>query len=261
MAGTRGQIAAFTRSVQTRVILLRHAVRLAAIASVFAACFVDPPAADTTDETGGASCVAGQQGCECFGNGTCEAGLECNPDVHLCIPERCMAGDLACVCANGDCVPPYVCTGSLCMPTSSVSETSDGSVDSTGGSMPTTVTDTTVGSASTGELESTSDDGPSTTSEGDPTGVEECAAQACPACVDCVDTQACAPEVAACDAVNGCATAADCLIQCGVYLDCLDPCCADLTAQQIQVVNDLILCKSDECVATCEGEAELDGCR
>ncbi|HET6584090.1 MAG TPA: hypothetical protein VFG69_11590 [Nannocystaceae bacterium] len=243
------------------MIALRHAVRFAGIASLLAACFVDPPPAVATDGTTGDECVSGQQGCECFGNGSCEAGLECNPDVHLCIPERCMPGDLACVCANGDCVPPYVCTGSLCMPMSTVSETSDGSADTSGGSMPTSGVSAETSTSSTDSgLDSTSSAGGSS-SDGDPTGVQQCDEQDCPACVDCVDTQACAPEVAACDAVNGCATAVECLIQCGVYLDCLDPCCPGLTAEQIAVVNDLVLCKSDECVATCEGEAEIDGCR
>lgn len=255
MAGTRGQIAAFTRCVQARVSLLRHAVRLAAIASVFAACFTDPPAADTSDDTTGGSCTIGEQGCACYGNGTCEAGLECSADVQLCIPEQCMPGDLACICADGGCVPPYVCAGSLCMPMASASETSDGSAD-TSGSTPSTGTEVTSASSGT---DSSSDGAVDTTS--DPTGGVECAAESCPDCVSCVDTHACAAEVAACDVVNGCMTAVDCLIQCGVYLDCLDPCCADLTTEQLAVVNDLILCKSDECVATCEGEAEIDGCR
>jgi hypothetical protein len=266
LAGTRGQIAAFTRCVQASVIAVRDAVRLAALAGLVAAgssaCFAEPPIADTPDETSGASCSAGQQGCVCYGNGTCEAGLECNAQVELCIPERCVPGDLACVCANGDCAVPYVCTQGLCMPNTGASESSVGSADSTGASSQDTGSEGTGTTTSTSEHGSSSadDTGSETSSGGDPTG-EGCAAQACATCVECVDAEACAPEVVACDGVNGCATAVECLIQCGVYLDCLDPCCSGLTPEQLVVVNDLMLCKSDECIATCEGEAELDGCR
>jgi hypothetical protein len=251
--------------VKVGVIVLRHGVGLAALATLFAgACFAEPPVADTSDDTSGGSCSAGEQGCACYGNGTCENGLECNAEVQLCIPERCVAGDLACVCADGSCVPPYVCAHSLCMPDGGDSESSVGSADTTGASTVSTGSDEigTVSTSTSTAVGSTSDDnGTEASSDEDPTGVEECAMQSCPLCVSCVDTQACAPEVAACDAVNGCATIVECLVQCGVYLDCLDPCCPGITPTQLEVVNDLMLCKSDECVDSCGGEAELDGCR
>ncbi len=69
----------------------------------------------TSAETGGDECPAGTPGCACYGNATCNANLQCLPDLLLCIPENCATGDLGCPCDAGVCSGELTCVGGLCM--------------------------------------------------------------------------------------------------------------------------------------------------
>jgi len=206
--------------VQSLVRSLRHRSCVVVLAGL-AACFVEPPPVVSDTDTGD-PCALDRTACTCMSNG-CEDSTSASGST------------------NAD-------TGE------STSAAADESTDSA------PVTD------SSGEDgDSSSDGSASGTSSGSPddTGSEEmCGALACAQCVACVDGegQACAAAYAACDAVNGCATAVSCLVNCGLGIDCLDNCCMGLDAEQLEVVNDLVLCKSDECIETCEMQAEFDAC-
>jgi len=241
--------------------LVRCSSFAAALAALTSACFVEAPPVQDDGGTTGPSCEPGHSGCACYGNGTCEAGLECNPDVTLCIPASCDPGQVECVCLEGDCVAPWVCQAGLCKDGGSDStdtETTVASVDTS-----STMTMSSSAGPTTDPDTTTDDSGTSSAVDTDETTAGSgCAELGCAMCVECVDGlgRACQPEFDACNGTPGCLTAVHCLVQCGVYFDCLDPCCQGLDAPTIDVVEQLVYCKSDQCVMPCEGVAELDGC-
>ena len=90
--------------------------------SVAAGCFSE--GADGSASTGSASgatnpttgdvCADGELGCACYGNGTCNDGLECAPEALVCILEDCDFGTRGCTCADGACVAGLECIQQLC---------------------------------------------------------------------------------------------------------------------------------------------------
>lgn len=265
LEGTHPQIAAFVRCVQDHVLRLRtSALAVVVLSAVSSACFVETPSLDEQDTTTGSPCQPGHMSCSCYGNGTCEAGLVCNPDVQLCIPESCNPGELDCVCNDGACLLGLACEGGLCVEAGSSSAPSTTDHDESG-PMPDSSGDdaSDTSTTSTGDVTTSDDtlplDESSSDDASDPTG-DACEVLDCEACVDCVDTQDCAVEFDACDAVGGCNTAVACLVDCAVSGDCLDPCCEGLTQPQRDAISALVLCKSDQCVDTCNGQAEFNTC-
>lgn len=96
---------------------LRFAITLALLWLPIAfGCFQDPaPNSSGANETGGdQACPAGTAGCDCYGNGTCNEGLECTAD--LCKLPECVAGSLNCDCYDGLCLTGLLCTGGVCKP-------------------------------------------------------------------------------------------------------------------------------------------------
>ncbi len=231
------------------------------------ACFVEAPSLDEQDTTTGTPCQPGHMSCACYGNGTCEAGLACNPDVMLCIPESCNPGELDCVCNDGACLPGLECDGVLCVDAGS-SATLTTTDDDESGPMPDSsaddghesddsstnmTSDPTTGDDTTPLEDSSSDDS-------DPTGGDMCDENECTDCLDCVDSSECQGAFEACGDVGGCATAVDCIVQCALGIECLNPCCEGLSPEQKNAVNALILCKSDKCLDPCARPAEFYTC-
>jgi hypothetical protein len=252
--------------VEDLVHRLRSSALFVALSSLSGACFVETPGLDEQDTTTGSPCQLGHMSCACYGNGTCEAGLVCNPDVQLCIPESCNPGEIDCVCNDGACLPGLACESGLCVDAGSSSTPSttdddsspmpDSSGEETHGTEETTAestSDPTTGEDTLPLDESSSDDA------SDPTG-DSCEVLACEDCVDCVDTQDCSAQFEACDDEGGCITAVACLVDCAVSGDCLDPCCEGLSVAQKAAISALVLCKSDQCIDTCNGQAEFDTC-
>jgi hypothetical protein len=236
---------------------------VAALASTTVGCFAEPPPVlEPPATTSGGECE-GEQGCACYGNGTCDAGLECNPDVQLCIPELCMPGELACVCDDASCDDSLACDSGLCV---TPGGSSDGDDDPDTGTSPDSGdadSDETSGSTGGHDDATESETTPSESSETSPddsSGGDMCTDMACAPCVECVDTEACAVEFMGCDAVNGCATIVDCMVECGLGIDCFDNCCEGISTEQLDAVNALLSCKSDECLPVCDGVAEFDLC-
>ena len=96
------------------------------------ACFSDGNSVADGGTTGGDEpCPEGSVTCPCYGNGTCDAGLACQPDLLACIPEDCTPGALNCDCDQGACLDPTTeCIAGLCqVPPSST----DSGVDGTSG--------------------------------------------------------------------------------------------------------------------------------
>ena len=139
-----------------------------ALSMTVAACFSDGPL--VSDESGGSTttgepvCNAGAVTCPCYGNGTCDAGLTCQPDVVLCIPEDCTPGTLNCTCDQGGCVAAGTeCIDGLCQePPAS---------DDGGSTTAPTSGSETVADDATGPGDSTSDDATGSTGADCATGV------------------------------------------------------------------------------------------
>ncbi len=110
-------------------------------------CFADEPAG-----TGGSSntagttttsdaCVDGELGCACYGNGTCNDGLECAPGAQVCILEDCDNGTLGCTCADGACLSGLSCINQVCAePPPEGTSTSGAGADSSDGAAVTSAT-------------------------------------------------------------------------------------------------------------------------
>lgn len=242
---------------------MRRVLRTSSLAAVLvlaASCFVDAPPVQDEGGTTEAACEPGTWGCACSGNGTCQAGLQCDPAVMACIPEDCDPGELACVCANGNCFSPYVCSDGLCIDPdggSGEAESSAASVDTTAATSLTATTTVDDTSSSTSDDTTTETTTVDTT---DTTGDPSCAAAECGECIECVDAQDCQPQFASCYDVEFCLTAVQCLVTCAKTGDCFDDCCQEVAPADIPVVEALVACKSDACAAPCTGTAEFVDC-
>jgi hypothetical protein len=102
-------------------------VVLLALLVLSAGCFSDPnpgqtgttassgtTAGESESETGEPACPDGSAGCDCYGNSTCDAELECE-DGTCKLPE-CVAGSLNCDCYEGNCFTGLVCMDGTCKP-------------------------------------------------------------------------------------------------------------------------------------------------
>lgn len=98
---------------------LRHALAVLAL-SLFAStgCFDDPAANDTNNDDGsgseGEACPDGSAGCACYGNSTCDSGLECI--AGTCKLPECVPGSLNCDCYEGVCFTGLLCMDGVCKP-------------------------------------------------------------------------------------------------------------------------------------------------
>lgn len=90
--------------------------------------------------SGSGACPAGQQGCACYDNGTCNSGLVCSD--NLCVSDTgtggggdtCPAGQQGCACyGNGTCNAGLVCSANQCITDTSGGGTGDGGTGGIGG--------------------------------------------------------------------------------------------------------------------------------
>lgn len=248
---------------------MRMACSLAALAAAFAlgACF-DPDSAkgSGTDSVGGTStssdptCVDGSSGCPCYGNGTCDAGLECNPTVALCIPEDCNPGSESCTCNDGVCLAGLSCEAGVCVvpaPTTDPVTTDPATSDPVTTDPVTTDPVTTDSLTDSAEITSdpattdpvTTDSAEATT---DPTGAT-CEGE-CPTCMLCqvVDPGVCAGVYADCGGDPECASLFECCA--GDPTNC-PTCCVDYADEVQSRFLDVAICLSDN--AACPGCPDL----
>jgi hypothetical protein len=66
------------------------------LAFVLFGCFGDstPIGGGDGGASTGAGCVAGQSGCPCYPNDTCDAGFTCVVEADTCITEGCTPGEI-----------------------------------------------------------------------------------------------------------------------------------------------------------------------
>ena len=228
-----------------------------------AGCFTEP-VDSTPSTTSDDMCDDGALGCECRDDGTCDAGLACDPAALRCVPEGCQPGEFACTCADGElCMDPLVCEVGICMspgggpPAGPTTGDDDASTSGISGATATTGLDPSMTGSDTGAEGGATDDGAMDTgSDGGPgdTGpVVDCNDDTCNGCHSCVDMQPseCEPEVSACELVAGGMTVANCLRDCGLTGFCFDPCCDGASAAAINAATDLAVCRSDGCSDAC----------
>jgi hypothetical protein len=105
------------------MLTLRHALSALALPLILctSGCFDDPAVNDSTttnnaedSETGTDACPDGSAGCDCYGNNTCDAELECVDEI--CKLPECVAGSLNCDCYEGVCLTGLVCMEGVCKP-------------------------------------------------------------------------------------------------------------------------------------------------
>lgn len=233
-------------------------------------CFAELSTGDEPDTTSSSqSCSPGSIACACYGNGTCDAGLECVAEISACIPSGCMPGTLQCTCEGSLCAQGLECEAGLCVePDSGSSSTSEPDPDgSTSTSDATSMTETVTTTASTtvDPVTSTTDPSSSSTTS-DPTTDSEsetesesesgdpmCELMSCGQCFQCVGMPGgeCAEEAAACEAIQGCEGAAICFTSCGVKGLCLDDCCEDRSPEAVNAAVAFNACRENACVNTC----------
>jgi len=221
-------------------------------------CFSEP---GSLGEGGGTtsvqSCEAGGLGCVCYGNASCDFGLECVTALDVCVPMDCAAGSLQCVCDDGGCDGVLACTDGVCVESTpgTASATGDPTGDPTGD---TQVADESTGPGTSSDPSATASEGSSSsgsaegTTEGE-TGEIQCGELACDECPVCAVGPAadCAALSAVCDDEPGCQTAASCLMNCGVTGFCFDDCCASATPMAASAAMALNTCRADECTVAC----------
>ncbi|MBK8716626.1 MAG: hypothetical protein IPN32_18010 [Deltaproteobacteria bacterium] len=62
------------------------------------------------------ACAAGDAGCDCYPNATCNDSLVCDPATMLCVPDDCVSATQGCPCIEAQCLPGLMCDGGLCQP-------------------------------------------------------------------------------------------------------------------------------------------------
>lgn len=207
------------------------------VAIAISGCFdPDSPSGSGTDSSAdtsgtGGGCQPGGSGCPCYGNATCDAGLECNATVELCIPADCTPGSDACTCNDGACLTGLECEAGVCVMPSATTDpattdpaTSDPTTDPST-TDPSTTDPSTTDPATTDPSDSSATD-PTTTDPAttDPTGVD-CEGD-CSSCLNCAiaDGGACGDPSLQCGADPNCVSLFDC---CNVDPDGCATCCAD----------------------------------
>ncbi len=232
-----------------------HRWTLGLLAVFSLGCFSDIEQPPTT-------CPDGSSGCACYGNGTCDASLLCNPDNN-CVSEDCLDGQVECPCyGNGTCDAGLMCTHSICQPlevgTGSDSATSTTSRPTSGtvGSGPTTDEPSTTAEATSSPTASSSGPGEEATSDdtasssGTPPPMCECAAgQACFPGDVCDDNPYVPCNGSKCPVDGQCISGGDnqtvCAPDCVGGSDC--PVLADAPTP---------VCVNDRCVLPCAGSGE-----
>lgn len=214
------------------------------------ACFVEPPdvgGPGTTTAT--QECTAGALGCACYGNATCDAGLECAAGPGLCVPSGCEPGEAACTCDHDSCAPPLVCIEDLC----AAPQTGSSGDDSSGGAS-TEGDGTTAGPGGTTEASTVADSSGGDVTDGSSSGdAPTCDDVACGECPSCATEPGgiCEDEAAACDDIEGCPAAAACLASCGTSGLCIDPCCLGLDGSATAAAVAVNACRRDACALSC----------
>ena len=165
---------------------------------------------DASNSGGMLGCEQGTDGCPCYGNATCNAGLLCEADIDRCVAETCMPGAEGCPCVDGECLGELACIDDvLC-----------GAPEAGTTAAPTT---TESSDATLGDGGGSSSEGPATESSGGGSDAPQCVdpAAGCDACV----CESCGAEVDACMADVGCVAITDCAqaMMC-TGVDCLGPC-------------------------------------
>ena len=231
-------------------------------------CFAELITDGEPDPTSEQSCIPGSVACACYGNGTCDADLECVAEIPACVPAGCAPGTLQCTCDGELCAEDLECNAGLCVEPTSTSGGGETDTDSTSSGDPSATGGSPTSSPSTTEDPSTTSPDPSSSSTSDSDAESEsdsgdpaCNEMLCGACVQCVAMPGgdCEAEAAECTANPGCQAAAVCLASCGVKGFCFDDCCADKTAQAIAAALALNVCRADRCAAIC-GDYNLGLC-
>lgn len=227
----------------------------AGVMLLVAACFTEDPVPMASTTTDG-PCTQGALSCGCYGNGTCDAGLACDPGAQLCIPAGCTPGELACRCDDQDgCNDDLACQKGICVQPGQPS-TEGGSLDgdTTTAAMtetgPSSATDSGTTSGTTDPTDTTTGPPPMTTTTDGP----ECdMGPSCDLCIDCVDEAPpyCEMAYSACQGITGCITAAMCLRDCGLTGICFDDCCEGISMDAIDAAFELSLCRTDNCPGAC----------
>ncbi len=229
-----------------------------------AACF-------TEQEPTAQGCPPASAGCACAGT-RCDAGLACEPEFTLCVPDGCNPGTELCTCHEGECIGALRCEGGLCRPPDPATGTGD-SADATSVAQPTAsgVTNadgessTAIGTDATSLSSSPSEvtgDPTDATSSGDPsmstTGAGEddsgVDGAACHACV--LDAGGsggeCEMALVACGSTSECVELASCVTDC-IDTDspmCIPVCCTAHPAGTVPYA-DLSSCWQGACPAEC----------
>lgn len=221
---------------------MRSLLGIAFVAGLFVGCFKDGGGNDeagSSGETG--SCADGAQGCDCYGNGTCDPGLECSNDV--CVPENCDEGSQDCNCyGNGTCNADLECMGGICVPP--VADTGNEDETDTG----------TETSTETGTTEST-DDGMSTdptVSEvaTDSTGIDECDNFGdCWYCIECSAPEYCFDVYDQCQFEFECEDFIDCTLNC--FDDQCWSDCQEAFPNGADMGIEVLSCTCDPCQDSC----------
>ena len=190
-------------------------VFLTVVALGLCGCF--DPASAQGSATGGADssttasdpgCPDGSAACPCYGNGTCDSGLECNATVALCVPENCDPGSENCTCNDGICLVGLECSAGVCvMPSGTTGVTSDPVTTDPVTTDPVTTDPATTDPATTDPATTdpaTTDPATTDPATTDPTGVA-CDGD-CPTCINCAvgDGGVCAEAYAACAQDKSC---------------------------------------------------------
>jgi hypothetical protein len=218
------------------------------------ACFSEPGVETTgVESTGG--CSAGQQGCPCYANGTCDGILACDVDTFVCVPDGCTPGELDCVCVNGSCLSPLVCLGSICVQDGGTSAGDASDSGSQSATLSTSAVDTGGGSDSDATSDATSGATSETTTVGTgDTGTPECDDATCENCLTCV-LQPGAPCHAVHDTCVGdpvCAEVHECLEYCVENQFCdATGCCEGLGPETADKADEVISCQQSACAVAC----------
>lgn len=229
---------------------------------VGAGCFTDAPVdgQNMIGQTAGDGCREGSSGCECYGNGTCDAGLSCAEGADVCVPTGCEPGTEHCVCGEGSaCDDELECNGVVCETPGESSTTdpmmsSSSPITSSDSDDDDSTTDTTTTEPDTDSSASVADTSSSSSSSSTTATLEDCGELGCNACTECVvdPGQPCADLAETCEGLAGCWTAAVCLRDCGVTGIC-GACCEGLDGDAAAAAAALTTCRSDECITACGG--------
>lgn len=212
-----------------------------ALAGAAPGCFAETPetgngTGDTSD-TGGETCPPGSPGCDCYGNGTCDDGLECTEGK--CIEPSCIPGEENCTCNDGLCLGGLMCEENICRPGGS--STSGGGTATGGG---------TTGSDGSGPGGS---DGATGGSDGSTGGMEECNVDPeDDPCTTC-GKQQCCETVKACADDDVCVCMIQCIASGTAPLEC-GPMCGPPSG----IFMELDDCRRNRCPDACTVPTSCD---